>query len=117
MLMLTMEVYNDEFKYHCTHCEFQAKEEYFLSEHIEAFHQSKLSCKEGYQTFFKEDELSKHIENNNEENKYQCNECDYNTEKKDILNFHIKTSHSNLSMANNSDNRYKYSCSRCDKKI
>ena len=96
-----MEVYNKEYQHHCPNCEFQALEEYFLKEHIEAFHKPKLSCRKCFQQFFHEDELTIHIENNHEETMYQCNQCEYKAKKKDILDIHIKSSHSNL--ANHSD--------------
>ena len=88
-----MELYNEQFKYHCNHCEFRALEEEFLNEHIEAFHQSKFSCRKCLKMFSQEDELRRHITDCHEETCYQCSECEYKAPKKDILKRHIKIYH------------------------
>jgi len=96
---------NDELKYQCQLCDYQAKLAGNLKKHVQSKHEGiRYPCQQCDYQASQQDSLKRHVEYKHDGIKYPCHQCDYKATTKDSLLVHVQSKHEGKT----------YPCQQCD---
>ena len=96
---------HENVKYACDQCDYQAKQQRHLYQHIQSKHEGvKFACDQCDHQATRQSHLKSHILTKHEGVRYACDLCDYQATRQSSLTRHVQTKHEGV----------KYKCNQCD---